>query len=180
VNGAYADVDDTQQALRHIGSRAHQLRAVTRAADRFNANDTEADRNTAVWLMSSAVGASAELAAELDGLARALKDRTTEAGLRQMVSGLRVGAHQLHAAARAADHYLEQDAREDRETGSWLIASAFDLAQKLSAAADDGIASSRNPSHAGHGGADRPQIEPHDPALVRRMAAATAPLRGAA
>jgi hypothetical protein len=178
--GTYADVDDPQQALRHIGSHAHQLRAVTRAADRFNANDTAADRNTAVWLVSSAVSASAELASELDGLARALKERAADAAMRQMVSALRVGAHQLHAAVRAADHYLEQDGREDRETGSWLIASAFELAQKLSAATDDGVASARGIQGTANGMSDKPQIEPHDPAFVRRMAAATAPLRGAA
>ncbi len=180
AGGAYADVDDPQQALRHIGSHAHQLRAITRAADRFNANDTTADRNTAVWLVSSAVGASAELASELDGLARALKERPADASLRQTVASLRVGAHQLHAAARAADHYLEQDNREDRETGSWLIASAYELAKKLAAASDDSITPARSGQAAANGAADKTLIEPHDPAFARRMAAATAPIRGAA
>jgi hypothetical protein len=180
ANGAYADVDDPQKALRHIGSHAHQLRAITRAADRFNANDTAADCNTAVWLMSSAVSASAELASELDGLAGALNDGPSDASMRQTVAALRVGAHQLHAAARAADHYLEQDSREDHETGSWLIASAYDLARKLSAAADDGFASARNGQAALNVATDKTLIEPHDPAFVRRMAAATKPLRGAA
>jgi hypothetical protein len=180
ANGSYADLDDPQQALRHIGSHAHQLRAVTRAADRFNASDTAADCNTAVWLMSSAVSASAELASELDELAHALKEQASEASMRQLVAALRVGAHQLHAAARAADHYLEQDNREDRETGSWLIASAYALAQKLSAAADDGIVPVRSSQGMLNGVKDKTLIEPHDPAFVRRMAAATAPLRGAA
>ena len=48
-------------------------------------------------------------------------------------------AHQLHAAARAADLYLEQDTAEAVDTGSWLLASALSLAARLADALDDGV-----------------------------------------
>jgi len=40
-------------------------------------------------------------------------------------------AWQLHAAMRAADHYMAQDAAADRNTGSWLLACAVDLAEEV-------------------------------------------------
>jgi hypothetical protein len=168
------DFDDPPQALRHLGARAHQLRATTQAADHFNALDTAEDRNTGSWLISSAVAMSEELAGDIDSLARALKERPADAALQQTVAPLRVRAHQLHAAARAADHFLDQDTREDRETGSWLVAAALNLASKLAAEIDDGVPASRRAA------AGKPAVEPHDAGLTRRMAAATAPVRGAA
>jgi hypothetical protein len=172
--GDTISVDDPHKALRELGSRAHQLRAATRAADHFNALDTGEDRNTGSWLMSSALALSADVAADIDGLSRALKERPADAALRHAVVTLRIRAHQLAAAARAADHFLDQETREDRETGGWLIATALTLATKLAAEIDDCAAPVRRAA------SDAAGIEAHDPGLVRRMAAATTPARGAA
>lgn len=150
-------VDELSQALRVLGSRAHQLRATTRAADHYCAQADEADRNTGAWLMSCAVGLAEELASDIDGLARSLRDAPRDSGLQQAVAALRVRAHQLHAATRAADHFLEQESKEDHETGSWLIACALGVAGKLAAQLDDSIAPARKVS------ADRARAEPHDP-----------------
>lgn len=167
--------DDPHQTLRLLGARAHQLRATTRAADHYNAQDGTEDRNTGSWLMSCALQLAEELAADIDGFARALRDSPADAtALRQTVAALRVRAHQLHAAARAADHFLDQDTHEDRDTGSWLVATAQGLAQKLAGEIDDSVAPLRRPA------LDKGLIEPHDPQFARRVAAATAPLRGAA
>lgn len=166
--------DDAHQTLRRLGSRAHQLRAATRAADHFNALHSEDDRNTGSWLMSCALALSADLAEDIDGLARTLREQPVDAALQARVSALRVRTHQLHAAARAADHFLDQESNEDRETGSWLIATAGSLAQKLAAELDDNALPARRPL------VDKSAIEPHDAALARRVAAATAPLYGAA
>lgn len=170
-----AEMNDPYKALRQLGARAHQLRAATRAADHFNARDTDEDRNTGSWLISTALALAADVAEEVDGLARLLKEKPADAALRSVVAQLRVRAHQLHATARAADHFLDQDSREDQETGSWLVATALTLAHKLASEIDDGAMPAKRPSTAGSG-----DIEPHDPALARRVAAATAPLRGAA
>jgi hypothetical protein len=166
--------DDAHQTLRRLGSRAHQLRAATRAADHFNALDREDDRNTGSWLMSCALALSADLADDIDGLARSLREQPVDAALQAKVSGLRVRTHQLHAAARAADHFLDQESTEDRETGSWLIATASSLAQKLAAEMDDNVLPQRRQQ------VDKTALEPHDAGLARRVAAATAPLYGAA
>jgi hypothetical protein len=164
----------TQPALRELGARAHQLRAATRAADHFNAQDSRDDRNTGSWLMSCALNMADDLAADLDSLARSLKDRPTDAASVQKVAGLRVRAHQLHAAAKAADYFLDQDTLEDRDTGSWLIATAFNLAQNLASEIDDGVAAARRP------GADKaPAAEPHEPNSVARRVGGQ-PVRGAA
>ena len=40
-------------------------------------------------------------------------------------------AYQLLAATRAADHFIAREGEEDRDTGSWLIACALGLADKL-------------------------------------------------
>ncbi|HSM20571.1 MAG TPA: hypothetical protein VK876_00020, partial [Rubrivivax sp.] len=72
---AAATGDDAHQTLRQLGSRAHQLRAATRAADHFNALDSDEDRNTGSWLMSCALALSADLAEDVDGLARSLKEQ---------------------------------------------------------------------------------------------------------
>ena len=168
------EVAEPAHTLRHLGARAHQLRATTRAADHYNAQDQPADRDTGSWLMSSSVGLAAELASDLDALARTLKERPADAALLARLSPLRVRAHQLHAAAKAADHYLDQDSREDQDTGSWLIATAQALAVKLAAEMDDSVPGVRREP------LNKVPVEPHDPALTRRVAAATAPLRGAA
>ena len=85
-----------------------------------------------------------------------------------------VRAHQLHAAAKAADHFLDQDAREDQDTGSWMIATANALALKLAAEMDDHVAGVRRAA------TEKSPLEPHDAALARRLAATTAPSRGEA
>jgi hypothetical protein len=162
------------QLLRQLGSRAHQLRATTRAADHFSAQDAPADRNTGSWLMSCALAIAGELAAEIDALARRLKEQPAELAFKQRVSLLRIRAHQVHAAARAADHYLDLDTPEDHDTGSWLIATACNLAQQLACEIDDGMATVRRPA------TETGPVEAHDPALARRVAAAANPVRGAA
>ena len=163
--------DDPQAALREIGSRAHQLRASTRAADHFNARDTSEDRSTGSWLISGALGLARELASDLDVMARSLRDHGTDSVLSSKVAALRTRAYQVHAAARAADHFLDQDAADDRETGSWLVATAHGLARKLAAEIDDSVVPLRRPS------IDKASIEPHDAGFARRMAAATGPMR---
>ena len=162
--------------LRQLGARAHQLRAATRAADHYNAQAQAADRDTGSWLMSSAVGLAADLAADLDGLFRSIKERQADSALLTRLSPLRVRAHQLHAAAKAADHFLDQDSREDQDTGSWLIATAHALAVRLASEMDDTVVGGRRAP------VDRSVgVEVHDPAVARRVAAASStPIRGAA
>jgi len=168
-----ADSHGRYQSLRELGSRAHQLRAATRAADHFMAQGVEADRDTGSWLMNTAVTLAAEVAADVDGLARSLKEAPVDAAFAQAVQSLRVRSHQLHAAARAADHFLDQEAHEDRDTGSWLMATARTLAERLAHEIDDGASLlKRTPGDS--------VIDANDAALVRRVGAATAPLRGAA
>lgn len=174
-----ADADDPHTWLRQLGARAHQLRATTHAADHFNAQDTSEDRNTGSWLMSSALVLAAELADDIDGLARSLKERPADAALQQRVAGLRVRAHQLHAASRAADHFLDLDTPDGRDTGGWLVATALALAQKLAGEIDD----STLPSTWRPGG-EKLVADVQDGAVPRRpsaTAAGTAPhMRGAA
>lgn len=165
--------------MRSLGARAHQVRAATRAADHYLAQDERSDSDTGAWLLSSAVTLAEDLAADLDGLARTLKERNAEAALQQRLVPLRARAHQLHAAAKAADRFLEQDSRDDHDTGTWLVPMAQQLAQKLAAELDDTVAAPRQPA-AAERKADKAGVEPHDPALARRINAATAPLRGAA
>jgi hypothetical protein len=160
------DSDEHTQALRRLGARAHQLRAATRAADHFCGQDNEEDRSTASWLMSCSVGLASELAGDIDSLARVLREQSAESGLQRAVAGVRVRAHQLHAAARAADRFLEQESQEDRETGSWLIACAHGLAGRLTEDLDNSVVPTRRPA------VDKSRVEPHDPQLVRSMAAA--------
>ncbi len=131
---------DLDAALKRLGERAHQLRAATHAADHFGAGDAAADRDTGCWLMSVAVDLASALAAELDAIARLGADRPADAAALQRVATLRVRAHQLHAAARAADRFLEQDGFDARDTGVWLVATARDLARRLAGEIDDGIA----------------------------------------
>ena len=168
--------DDAHAWLRQLGARAHQLRSAARAADHFNAQDTPEDHDTASWLMSSALTLSAELAADIDSLARSQKERPADAGSQQRLAGLRIRAHQLHATARAADHFLDLDTLDGRDTGSWLIASALALAHKLAGEIDDStLAGSRRP------GAEKLVTDVPDGAMPRRVSAtAASPMRGAA
>ena len=120
-----------------------------------------------------------ELAADIDGLARSLREMQADAALQQRISPLRVRANPLHAAAKAADHSLDQDSREGQDTGSWLIATANALAVKLAAELDDTMAGARRgPQNK----AVTAPIESHDLVLARRLAAAStpAPLKRAA
>ena len=86
----------------------------------------------------------------------------------------RWGGRECGFHARAADHFLDRESNEDRETGSWLIATASSLAQKLAAELDDNVLPQRRPL------VDKSALGPHDAGLARRVAAATAPLYGAA
>jgi hypothetical protein len=159
--------EDSAQALRRLGARAHELRAATRAADHYCGQDNEADRSTASWLMSCGVHLAAELASDIDVLARTLREQSADAALQRAVAGVRVRAHQLHAAARAADRFLEQESPEDRETGGWLIACAHGLAVRLAGEMDNSIVlpTRRQPG-------DKGRVEAHDPQMVRAMGAA--------
>ncbi len=148
-----------QQSLRQLGALAHQARATLRAADRLITQGPAHEADTANWLVCTAVELAQELTQELDTLARGLRDTGAEAQQLQAMAPWRRTAHQLHAACHAADMFLEQDARDDRDTGAWLVASARTLADRLAAALDDGV---------GRWGAAEP---------VRRVAA---PMRSAA
>ena len=129
--------EDSYQAMRQAGGRAWQLHAAMRAADHYISQDSAADRNTGSWLVACAVDLAEEVAAELDALARALKERTVDGSAPSTLQRLRTRSYKLHAAARAADHFLDQDTGEDRSTASWLVACALDLAGKLAAHIDD-------------------------------------------
>lgn len=127
------------QALRHLGGLAHQTRASLRAADRFVTQGSSPDAETANWLVSTAVDLAREVAEELDNLARSLRESGADAARLQALAPWRRTAHQLHAACRAADVFLEQDSNDDQDTGTWLVASARGLADRLAAALDDGV-----------------------------------------
>ncbi len=174
VRADTAALDELSTTLRALGARAHQLRAALRAADHYGSLSTVEDTDTATWLISSALDLAQDGVADIDSLARGLKDKSGNASVEATVAELRVRAHQLLAATRAADHFLEQESHEDRDTGSWLIATARHLADKMTAGYDDSVLPQRRPA------IDKSKIEPHDPALARRVNAATAPLRGAA
>lgn len=178
-DAAAAGGDDVQQQLRSLGSRAHQLKAAARAADHFNARDTADDRHTGSWLMSTALALASELGTEIDALARTLKDHPpVDAALQATVSSVRVRAHQLRAAARAADHFLDQPGADDRETGNWLVATAVTLAHRLAAEIDDSTATAAPR----RGFVEADVIDPQDPAQRRRVGASpttAATLRGA-
>ena len=93
VSSTVSEGGDAAQVLRQLGARAHQLRATTRAADHYNAQDAQAERDTGSWLISSAVGLAEDLAADIDGLARSIKERQADAALLLRISPLRVRAH---------------------------------------------------------------------------------------
>jgi hypothetical protein len=160
--------------MRQLGGRAYQLLAAARAADHFIAQESVEDRDTGSWLIACAVGLADELAADLDGMARNIKASAASASdalVSQGFQKLRARAHQLHAATRAADHFLEQDNNVDRSTGSWLIACALGLADKLANELED-LANGmrRAPGEAA--------MPPVDPGFSRR-GATVPPLRAA-
>ena len=128
-----------QQSLRHLGGLAHQARVSLRAADRFMTEGQDADRDAACWLVCTALELAGGLADELDGLAKGMRESGGDAARQEALGTWRRTAHQLHAATRAADLYLEQDTAEALDTGSWLLASALSLAARLADALDDGV-----------------------------------------
>lgn len=128
--------DDYQQ-LRRLAALGYQLRATLVAGDRFLALDTDNDRDNAVWLVSTAVALAEEVTDDIDGFAKSFKPKTPDAALSAAVLKLRMRAHQLQASVRAADHFLDQDSSEDRSNGSWLVASALTLADKLASETED-------------------------------------------
>jgi hypothetical protein len=127
-----------QQSLRRLGGLAHQTRASLRAADRFVTQGSPEDRDGASWLVCTAVELAREVATELDGLAKGLREAGIDTARQQALAPWRKIAHQLHAACRGADVFLEQDSRDDQDTGTWLVASALGLADRLAGALDDG------------------------------------------
>jgi len=129
--------DDLYGALRHLAAVGYQLRAALRGGDRFLSLDATDDHNTGVWLISCALQLADDAKTELDGVARTWKPRPAEAALSTALHKIRTRAHQLHAAVRAADHFLDQEASDDRSTGSWLVACALGLAEKLAGEAED-------------------------------------------
>lgn len=129
--GSAGKPSETYPMMRQLGGRAYQLLAAARAADHYIAQESDEDRDTGSWLIACAVGLAEELAADLDGLAKNLKASGSDPAMSQGFQKLRARAHQLHAATRAADHFLDQDNNVDRSTGSWLIACALGLADKL-------------------------------------------------
>jgi hypothetical protein len=132
------DLPDRYHELKRMGGIAHQLLASVRAADRFIAMGPAADRDTACWLVSGAVTLAQELASDLDVLGRQSRDSGGEPGRAAGLAQWRMTAHQLHAACRAADLFLEQESRDDHDTGTWLLARALGLADRLTSALDDG------------------------------------------
>ena len=148
--------DEHYQQLRRLGGMAHQVRAATRAADHFVAQESAQDHETASWLVSICLTVAEEVAGELDVLAKGLKDRPPETGLMHPLQKLRTLAHQFHAAARAADHFLDQESGEDHGTGSWLIACAMGLADRLANALDDLASQLKRPGAAEAFGAENP------------------------
>lgn len=163
------DADDPHGSLRALGARAHQLRAALRAADHYNSQGKADERDTGSWLISSALDLAQDVVADIDSLARQLKERPTDAALQQIVAALRVRTHQLYASTRAADHFLDQDNNDDRETGGWLVATAHALALKLASAFDDGASPLRR-------GPAEKSAELQEAGAARRGA----PVRGAA
>lgn len=129
--------DDGYQQLRRLAALGYQLRATLVAGDRFLALDTDTDRDNAVWLVSTAVALAEEVAVDIDGFAKSFKPRTPDASLSNAVHKLRMCAHQLQASVRAADHFLDQDSSEDRGHGSWLVASAMTLSDRLASETED-------------------------------------------
>lgn len=169
--------DARHQQLRRLGAAAHQLRAATRAADHFIALGPQDDRDTGSWLMNAATAMAAELAGDIDGLARSLREAPADAALAQAVQRLRIRTHQLHAATRAADHFLDLDTPDDQDTGSWLIATARSLAERLAADFDDAAGAAAAARRGAAGGAAETVVDDEAAALQRRLGQATATVR---
>lgn len=159
--------EDRYTQLRTLAGRAWQLRASARGAEHFLLQQGAVDQDTGTWLIATALAQAEELAADLDGFARSLKEGLPEPALALPVPKLRARAHQLHAATRAADHFLEQESRDDHDTGSWLIATALGLADRLATELDD-LASSLKRS------ANDSVIDADHAAITRRAAFSTA------
>jgi hypothetical protein len=123
--------------LRQLAGRAYQLRASTRAADHFLTSGLGDDRKTGSWLVSTALSLADGLAEDLDLMVRGLKESGSDASLVTALEKMRVQTHQVHASVRGAEHFIVVDTGEDRETGSWLIATALGLAQGLANELDD-------------------------------------------
>lgn len=160
---------------RTLGTRAHQMRALTRAADHYLATG-DGGRHTACWLISGACELSVDAASELDALAHSLREAGVDASRMQQVQRLRVRAHRLQAMLHAADHFLEQDAAEDADTGSWLVSCAVGGAKQFASEIDDcsplveRVESRRAPPV--------DVVDAHEAALQRRVAAMTERLPG--
>ena len=165
--------DDGYQQLRRVAALGYQLRAALVASDRFLAHDDAADRETAGWLVSCGLGLAQEVTADIDGLAKTWKPKASEPGLGQAMHQLRIRAHQLQAATKAADHFLDQDSSEDQANGSWLVACALGLADKLAGEAED-LASAVKRGNSEAANAATPDV-----AARRAAAAAAAAVRGA-
>jgi hypothetical protein len=162
--------DDRTDALRLLGARAHQLRATTRAAEHYLAQDAHDAANTASWLMSASKDIASELVTDIDALARSIKEQPAGA-IDATVSRLRVLTHQLQAAVKAADEFLDHDGGDFRDTGTWLVAAAAGLAARLAGGLDDSVAAARRPADRTR--LDKSTIEAHDAQFARRLAAAT-------
>ena len=131
--------DADQKTLRQLGALAHQARAALRAADRFVAQDHGQAMEIAGWLVCTAMDLAHEVAEDIENMARDLSVSSSPAQQLDALAPVRRAAHQLHAACRAADLFLEQDSSQDRDAGTWLIASARTLADRLTAALDDQV-----------------------------------------
>lgn len=163
--------DDAYQQLRRLAALGYQLRATLLAADRFLAHDNDTDSETAGWLVSSALSMSEEVATDFDGFAKSHKSKGSETLTTTALHKLRMRAHQLQASTRAADHFLDQDSSDDRANGSWLVASALNLSDKLAGETEDLASALKRGSSA----ASEPVAVVGGPeAAVRRAAAAAA------
>lgn len=161
--------DDAYGALRRLAGVGYQLRATLRGGDRFLALDASDDHNTGVWLISSALALAEDLKTDLDALARGWKPRAADSAAAAALHKLRTRAHQLHATTRAADHFLDQDNAEDRSTGSWLVACALGLAEKLAGETEDLASALKRGA---------PDAGTTDATAARRPAPTVTPLRG--
>jgi hypothetical protein len=162
--------EDAYQQLRRLAALGYQLRATLLAADRFLAHDDATDTETAGWLVSSGLSLAEELTTDLDGFAKSWKGKPGESATTTALNKLRMRAHQLQASTRAADHFLDQDNNEDRTNGSWLVASALKLADKLAGESEDLASSLKRGSVSSEPAA----VVSGPEAAVRRAAAAAA------
>lgn len=169
--GTKPAADDAYQQLRRLAALGYQLRATLLAADRFLAHDSEEDAETAGWLVSSGLALAEEVATDLDGFAKSSK-KASDPATSSALTKLRMRAHQLQASTRAADHFLDQDNSDDRTNGSWLVASALTLADKLAGEAEDLASALKRGS--GSMSAEPAAVVSGPEAAVRRAAAAAA------